>query len=133
MRSSFSTQQEPPIPTRIHKDNTHIMSTTSSYHPSALQPHTRRTMSISQTFHLAHQARGKLSFEASQQDHDLRLLVGHANLLDSLMIHLADAEQSQGHWLDSIAGRRTQEAREHEKEEYASLAADYVTESDSEE
>ena len=89
-------------------------------------------MSISQTFHLAHQARGKLSFEASQQDHDLRLLVGHANLLDSLMIHLADAEQSQGHWFDSITGPRTQEAREHEKEEYGSLAADYDSDTDSE-
>lgn len=48
-------------------------------------------MSITQTYYLAHTARGKLSHEAAQADHNLRLLVGHANLLDSLMLELAEA------------------------------------------
>lgn len=52
-------------------------------------------MSVTQTYYLAHKARAKLSREAAQADHDLRLLVGHANLLDSLMLELAGAEQEQ--------------------------------------
>lgn len=52
-------------------------------------------MSVTQTYYLAHSARGKLSKEAARADHDLRLLVGHANLLDGLMIDLANAEQEQ--------------------------------------
>lgn len=57
-------------------------------------------MSITQTYYLAHTARGKLTREASRADHDLRLLVGHANLLDSLMLDLADAEQEQERWFN---------------------------------
>lgn len=55
-------------------------------------------MSITQTYFLAQSARGKLSKEASRGDHQLRLLVGHANLLDSLMLDLACAEQEQEQW-----------------------------------
>jgi hypothetical protein len=57
-------------------------------------------MSVTQTYFLAHTARGKLSSEASRADHDLRLLVGHANLLDSLMLELAEAEQEQESWFN---------------------------------
>ena len=57
-------------------------------------------MSLTQTYYLAHTARGKLSKEAAQADHDLRLLVGHANLLDGLMLDLANAEQEQESWFN---------------------------------
>lgn len=57
-------------------------------------------MSLTQTYYLAHTARGKLSKEASRADHDLRLLVGHANLLDGLMLDLANAEQEQESWFN---------------------------------
>ena len=57
-------------------------------------------MSVTQTYYLAHTARGKLSSEASRADHNLRLLVGHANLLDSLMLELAEAEQEQESWFN---------------------------------
>jgi hypothetical protein len=57
-------------------------------------------MSITQTYYLAHKARAKLSREAAQPDHDLRLLVGHANLLDTLMLELADAEREQERWFN---------------------------------
>jgi len=57
-------------------------------------------MSITQTYYLAHTARGKLSHEAARADHNLRLLVGHANLLDSLMLELAEAEQEQESWFN---------------------------------
>lgn len=57
-------------------------------------------MSITQTYYLAHTARGKLSSEAGRADHNLRLLVGHANLLDSLMLELSEAEQEQESWFN---------------------------------
>lgn len=62
-------------------------------------------MSIAQTYFLAHKARAKLSSEAARPDHNLRLLVGHANLLDSLMLELADAEREQESWFNqSVRG-----------------------------
>ncbi len=69
-------------------------------------------MSITQTYYLAHKARAKLSSEAAQPDHNLRLLVGHANLLDSLMMELADAEREQESWFNQSvrgAARKTEE------------------------
>jgi len=67
-------------------------------------------MSITQTYFLAHSARGKLSKEAARADHDLRLLVGHANMLDSLMLDLARAEQEQEQWFNrSVSGAKIQE------------------------
>lgn len=67
---------------------------------SPLSPLKRKKMSITQTYYLAHTARGKLSSEAARADHNLRLLVGHANLLDSLMLELAQAEQEQESWFN---------------------------------
>lgn len=69
----------------------------SSSSPSPLK---RKAMSVTQTYYLAHTARGKLSSEAARADHNLRLLVGHANLLDSLMLELAEAEQEQESWFN---------------------------------
>ncbi|GJC95004.1 hypothetical protein ColKHC_03830 [Colletotrichum higginsianum] len=69
-------------------------------------------MSITQTYYLAHKARAKLSSEAGRADHDLRLLVGHANLLDSLMLELADAEREQESWFNqSVRGATKSEDR----------------------
>ncbi|KAF5575418.1 hypothetical protein FPCIR_13165 [Fusarium pseudocircinatum] len=84
--------------TSIHRPTA---SKTSSLRQSAL----KKNMSITQTYYLAHKARAKLSREAAQPDHDLRLLVGHANLLDSLMLELADAEREQERWFNqSVRG-----------------------------
>lgn len=69
-------------------------------------------MSLSQTYRVAHTARGKLSSEASRGDHDLRLLVGHANLLDSLMVELQDAERDQERWFNStVAANKASDAQ----------------------
>ena len=57
-------------------------------------------MSLTQTYYVAATARSKLGKEATRPDHNLRLLVGHANLLDSLMVELADAEREQEHWFN---------------------------------
>lgn len=68
-------------------------------------------MSLTQTYYIAASARSKLGKEASRPDHDLRLLVGHANLLDSLMIELADAEREQEAWFNQTV-KRAQKAEE---------------------
>ena len=72
-------------------------------------------MSLTQTYYLAHTARGKLSKEAAQGDHDLRLLVGHANLLDGLMLDLANAEQEQESWFNQTvkSASKASEASKH--------------------
>ena len=70
-------------------------------------------MSITQTYFLAHKARAKLSREAAQPDHNLRLLVGHANLLDSLMLDLAEAEREQESWFNqSVRGASPKNSKE---------------------
>jgi len=98
-------------------------------------------MSITQTYYLAHKARAKLSREAAQPDHDLRLLVGHANLLDSLMLELADAEREQERWFNqSVRGANNKAADRHvqwadriveqPEEEYDSDSSDSDSDSD---
>lgn len=57
-------------------------------------------MSLTQTYYIASTARSKLGREAQQADHNLRRLVGHANLLDTLMVELQDAEREQEAWFN---------------------------------
>jgi hypothetical protein len=76
-------------------------------HSSSVSPLKRKAMSVTQTYYLAHTARGKLSSEAARADHNLRLLVGHANLLDSLMLELAEAEQEQESWFNQSVKKAT--------------------------
>jgi len=81
---------------------------------STVSPLKRKAMSVTQTYYLAHTARGKLSSEASRADHNLRLLVGHANLLDSLMLELAEAEQEQESWFNqSVKAAKSEESPKH--------------------
>lgn len=79
---------------------------------SSVSPLKRKAMSITQTYYLAHTARGKLSSEAARADHNLRLLVGHANLLDSLMLDLAEAEQEQESWFNQSVRKATKTSEE---------------------
>ncbi|KAK3942400.1 hypothetical protein QBC46DRAFT_75022 [Diplogelasinospora grovesii] len=80
--------------------------------PAVASPFKKQKMSITQTYFLAHKARAKLSSEAARADHNLRLLVGHANLLDSLMLELADAEREQESWFNqSVRGATKSEER----------------------
>ena len=76
-------------------------------------------MSITQTYYLAHSARGKLSKEAARSDHDLRLLVGHANLLDGLMIDLANAEQEQESWFNQTVKAASKVSEEPKRVQWA--------------
>ncbi|KAF1978652.1 hypothetical protein BU23DRAFT_229757 [Bimuria novae-zelandiae CBS 107.79] len=68
-------------------------------------PVKKQKMSLTQTYYIAASARSKLGKEACRADHDLRLLVGHANLLDSLMIELQDAERQQEAWFHSTVAK----------------------------
>ncbi|KAG9232164.1 hypothetical protein BJ875DRAFT_93216 [Amylocarpus encephaloides] len=81
-------------------------------HSSSVSPLKRKAMSVTQTYYLAHTARGKLSTEAGRSDHNLRLLVGHANLLDSLMLELAAAEQEQESWFNQSVKKASKTAEE---------------------
>ncbi|OJD24032.1 hypothetical protein ACJ73_04607 [Blastomyces percursus] len=74
-------------------------------------------MSLTQTYFLAHTARAKLSREASRPDHDLRILVGHANMLDSLMLELADAEREQEKWFNQSVQGATERLSEEQEQQ----------------
>lgn len=53
-----------------------------------------RDMPVAETYFLASKARSKLSKEANRHDHNLRILVSHANLLDNLMDSLAQKRRA---------------------------------------
>ncbi|BDD58325.1 hypothetical protein MPDQ_000412 [Monascus purpureus] len=101
------------------------MSTSLSYYstspPRSSNPHfdylsrrrQQKKMSLTQTYYLAHTARKKLTTQAARADHDLRLLVGHANLLDTLMLELSDAEHEQERWFNQTVSGASQEEPQH--------------------
>lgn len=66
----------------------------------SLPPKKKQRMSLTNTYMVASTARSKLGREAGRSDHNLRLLVGHANLLDSLMLELQEAEREQEAWFN---------------------------------
>jgi len=84
---------------------------TQGHYSPASSPSKKQKMSLSQTYYIAASARNKLGREAGRPDHDLRLLVGHANLLDSLMLELADAEREQEAWFNQTV-RKAAKAEE---------------------
>ncbi|KAI9042117.1 uncharacterized protein KD926_006036 [Aspergillus affinis] len=94
-------------PTSTSSSRPQPFSSPSSYFNSIIRRREQKKMSITQTYYLAHTARKKLTREASRADHDLRLLVGHANLLDSLMLDLAAAEQEQERWFNQTVSGAT--------------------------
>lgn len=108
-----------------------ITATTVSPSPILASPIKKKTMSLTQTYYLAHKARAKLSHEAAMPDHNLRLLVGHANLLDSLMLELADAEREQESWFNqSVKNAQQQPERKAESNKHIQWADTIVEEED---
>jgi hypothetical protein len=104
--------------------------TTVSPSPILASPIKKKTMSLTQTYYLAHKARAKLSHEAAMPDHNLRLLVGHANLLDSLMLELADAEREQESWFNqSVRNASHQQEKKVESDKHIQWA-DTIVEDD---
>ena len=55
----------------------------------------RKRISLTETYCVATTCRSKLGKEAGRKDHELRRLVGHANMLDMLMEELMEAEREQ--------------------------------------
>ncbi|KAH7138913.1 hypothetical protein B0J11DRAFT_515609 [Dendryphion nanum] len=106
--------------------------TSRSYFVSS-PPQKKQKMSLTQTYYIAASARSKLGKEACRADHNLRLLVGHANLLDSLMIELADAEKRQEEWFNNTV-RKASKAEEARHIQWADVIeeVDEDDESDSE-
>ncbi|RDW90555.1 uncharacterized protein DSM5745_02330 [Aspergillus mulundensis] len=99
-----------------------------SYFNALTRKRQQKKMSITQTYYLAHTARRKLTREASRADHDLRLLVGHANLLDSLMLDLADAEQEQERWFNQTVSGATKSAYRADQQHHIQWAETLVEE-----
>ena len=96
--------------------------------PTAQSPPAKKQkMSLTQTYYLAHTARGKLSKEAAKGDHNLRLLVGHANMLDSLMLELANAEQEQESWFNQTVKSAAKASSEEESRSQRVTWADQHT------
>lgn len=95
-------------------------------------PSKKQKMSLTQTYYLAHSARGKLSKEAARSDHDLRLLVGHANLLDGLMLDLADAEREQESWFNNTVRGAAKASEEPKHIQWAETIPEEVFEEDEE-
>ncbi|KAH6616652.1 hypothetical protein C7974DRAFT_402193 [Boeremia exigua] len=93
-------------------------------------PQKKQKMSLTQTYYIAASARSKLGKEACRSDHDLRLLVGHANLLDSLMIELQDAERQQEAWFNQTMAK-TSKVEEPRHIQWADSIAEEDDESDS--
>ena len=77
------------------------------YEPSSPGVITERYFaSITRLYYIASLARCKLEKEASRPDHRLRLLVGTANLLDAMLVRLADAERErEARFNESIKNR----------------------------
>ncbi|KAL9017576.1 MAG: hypothetical protein Q9185_005083 [Variospora sp. 1 TL-2023] len=93
-------------------------------------PQKKQKMSLTQTYYLAHAARGKLSKEAARADHNLRLLVGHANLLDGLMLDLADAEREQESWFNQTVQGATKASEEPRHIQWADTIEEAIEEDD---
>ena len=108
-----------------------ITRTTSSSPP----PQKKQKMSLTQTYYLAHTARAKLSKEAGKADHELSRLVGHANLLDNLMLDLAEAEREQESWFNQSVRKATKAAQEPKHIQWAdstpTIVEDFEEEEDS--
>ncbi|KAJ5557901.1 hypothetical protein N7513_003487 [Penicillium frequentans] len=106
-----------PITSSLPKDYSSFASAATLYIKSPSRQQRQKKISITQTYYLAHTARKKLNREASRTDHDLRLLVGHANLLDSLMLDYADTKREHEQWFNKTVGatKASQEESRHIK------------------
>jgi hypothetical protein len=104
------------MPSRLRQQQSFDPISAGTVHSELRQPEPKKQkkMSLSQTYFIASSARTKLGREASKPDHNLRLLVGHANLLDSLMLELQDAEREQERWFhETVAKAQHSKPRRH--------------------
>lgn len=114
---------------RLQHDFEPFSAETTASHFISSPPQKKQKMSLTQTYYIAASARSKLGKEACRADHDLRLLVGHANLLDSLMIELQDAERQQEAWFNQTMAKASKPEDRHIQ--WADSIAEEDEESDS--
>jgi len=122
------------MPSRLRFQEDFEPITTGTIRPqikSSQPPQKKQRMSLTQTYYVASSARTKLGKEACRPDHNLRLLVGHANLLDSLMLELHDAEREQEAWFNQTV-QKAQKAEEPKHIQWADTIVEEEEESDSE-
>jgi hypothetical protein len=122
----------PKMPSRLRYQQDFEPTSTGTVRPSFSAippPQKKQKMSLTQTYYIASSARAKLGKEACRPDHNLRLLVGHANLLDSLMLDLQDAEREQEAWFNQTV----QKAQKAEEPRHIKWADTIVEEEDEEE
>ena len=102
LRQSISPDDSSPTSTSpsSQQQPSHTPSSDSRSRRTAVRQRQSKKMSLTRTYQVAATARSKLGSEARRPEHRLRHLVGHANLLDSLMIELADAERRQEQWFN---------------------------------
>lgn len=107
--------------------------TTRQQSVSTAPPQKKQKMSLRQTYILANIARGKMTREASRGDHDLRLLVGHANFLDGLIVDLAAAERDQEMWFNHSVRGAAQASEEPRHVQWVDRIPEEAVEDDDEE
>jgi len=78
-------------------------------------------MSVTQTYTIAYQARGKLAKEANCPDHNLHRLVCHANMLDTLIADLAHAEEEQEIYLNKLTSSKQKPAKKSKVEKWTDI------------
>lgn len=119
------------MPSRLRFQSDIEPTSTGTIRPSTAQPpQKKQKMSLTQTYYIASSARTKLGREATKPDHNLRLLVGHANLLDSLMLDLQDAEREQEAWFNQTV-QKAQKAEEPKHIQWADTIVEEEEEEDS--
>ena len=106
-----------------------ISFTSTTVTKSSQQSIYQREMSVTQTYMIAHQARGKLAKEANCPDHNLHRLVCHANMLDTLIFDLAHAEEEQESYLNKLSsGKKKKATRKPKVEKWARVVMDKLEE-----
>ncbi|KAF5093433.1 hypothetical protein D0Z03_002418 [Geotrichum reessii] len=88
-------------------------------------------MSLAETYFLATRARSKLAKAASKHDHDLRVLVAHANLLDSVMDTLAEKRRLEKSLLKEAKEEAVELAVTFEEDDDDEDDEEYFSDSDS--
>jgi hypothetical protein len=83
---------------------------------------------VTQTYMIAHQARGKLAKEANCPDHNLHRLVCHSNMLDTLIFDLAHAEEEQENYLNKLTSGEHKPAKKSKVEKWAHIVMEKLEE-----
>ena len=124
MPSSYRVQKpaEPQTP--------HIVSVKASPRPLPTSPASqRKRTTLEETYIVATTCRSKLAGEADRADHHLRLLVGHANMLDMLMEELLEVKRGEERRLNALI-RAAPKPQQPRKVQWIDMIAQQLEESD---